>query len=155
MPKVPYAVTETGTHIKGAGLLPWLQILRPQNWVFFALSNFLAEKTFVKQSMMLEWENVLKNYDLRGGVNCTDTKSYRHQIGLQLGGGGKSDRHQIVQTPNQTMIYPPPPQLPSLIWCLYNLVSVWFSPPQIIVWFDVSTIWCLYGHVRKTFLQWG
>ena len=68
-----------------------------------------------------------------GRVNCTDPKSYRHQIGLgNLGGGGKSYRPQIVQTPNWTWrfgvctIYPPLPKSPSLIWCLYNLGSVQF-----------------------------
>ena len=124
-----------------------------------------------------------------GMVNHTDTKSYIYQIGLgNLGGGGKSYRHQIIQTPNCTdtkldlviwegggvvnhtdtklyryqIIQTPnytDTKSPSIcmIWCLYNLVSVWFGvcmiyhPPNHQVWFGICTIWCLYDLVSVRF----
>ena len=109
-----------------------------------------AEKTFVKQSMMLEWEKCAEKLRFHGGgVNHTDTKLYRHQI---------------IQIPNHTwrfgicMIWClydlPPPKSPSPIWYLYNLVSVWFGvcmiypppPPNRPVWFG-----CLYDLVYVQF----
>ena len=56
-----------------------------------------------------------------GGVNRTDSKSYRPQIGLGNWGGG-SYRHQIIQTPKSASP---------------------FYPPNCQVRFSFCTIWCV------------
>ena len=115
--------------------------------LFYSLIHWsFAEKIFVKQSMM----SGVWNFDQKlrlgegGGVNHTDTKSYRHQIRLgDLTGVNRTDtklyRHQIAKSNLVSVWFTPPPQSPSLIWCLYDLVSVQFIPHNL-----PSPIWCLY-----------
>ena len=123
-----------------------------------------AEKTFVKQSMMLCVWNFAQNWWLGGGqivlgdLTVNHTWWFEGRSDLAIGGGGKSYRHQIDYWPKSVHFgvctIGPPPKLPSPIWpqiARSDLVSVWFTPPP-----PPKIVQAMpYGHTRKTFLPRG